>query len=530
MPQLRAILAMCLLGAVCTRNALADEEAKAAAREPDATTAQLGFAPPGDERCDAIFLNCNSTVQSDLTQFTSNANDPAFICRIGGSGRGFNTAWYFFIAEGPTATLSTGIVSGGSADDTLLAVYSGNDCGVVTQIGCDDDAGPGFLSIVNLTGLTTGSTYYVQLAAFAASDVGTYSLSLDCRPVYDECAGALPLACNSSVEVNLGICTTNPGDPIFPCNVPFAPGINTAWVKFTASHPSIRLTTIATNGAGSDNTLMEAFIGTGCGGLTLFACNDDFDSTGLSRLIINTEVGREFWVMVAAKTPADVDKYRVLLECNPDCATCPPGAVQENEACGFSTNGACTSGTPISCGSANICGLLSPAFGSTPADVDLYSFTLDVASVVNWCVISPQTIQIAITSFPFCPSSTAPIIYAVANVPSCEPGCVSYIVPKGTYMVGVAPLSSSFSCGGGNNYTATFSTSIYCPGNLNEELDNTIDTADLVKFLARFGQPVTSDCAGADLIRDGQVDTRDLTRFLSRFGSLCLPPPPPPGP
>jgi hypothetical protein len=531
---LRSMLALCLFGTAIANAAVSDDLPKVATREPDPVPVERGFDPLGDERCSAIFLNCNGTVQANLSQFTSNPSDPAFTCRIPSSARGFNTAWYFFIAENPTATLSTGLVSGGAANDTLLAVYSGADCGVVTQIGCDDDSGNGNLSVVNLSGLTIGNTYYVQLAAYSAGTVGTYSLNLDCRPVYDECAGALTLACNSSVEVNLGICTTVPADPIFPCATgggPVTRGFNSAWLKFTAGHPNMRLTALATNGAGSDNTLMQAFIGTGCGDLSLFACNDDGGPGGLSRLDFSgITVGREFWVMIAAKNPADIDKYRVLLECNPDCATCPPGAVQENEACGFSTNGACTSGTPISCGSANICGTLSAAFGSTPADIDLYSFTLDVASSVNWCVVSPQNIQIAITSFPFCPSSTTPIIYASAFAASCQPVCVSYIVPKGTYMVGIAPTGGALTCGGGNNYTATFSTSIYCPGNLNEELDNTIDTADLVKFLGRFGQPVTSDCSGADLVRNGAVDTADLVRFLGRFGGLCLPPPPPPGP
>jgi hypothetical protein len=539
---LRNILALCLSGTAVMHAAAADAVTKAVANddipkvatlEPEPVPADRGFGTPGDIRCSALFLDCNATAQANLAQFTSDPADPSFTCRIPSAGRGFNTAWYFFIAQNPTAILSTGSVSGGAANDTLLAVYSGDDCGVVTQIACDDDSGPGNFSLINLTGLTIGKTYYVQLAAYSAAAVGTYSLSIDCRPTYDECSGALTLNCNSSTEVNLGICTTAPGDPIFACATgggPVTQGFNSAWLKFTAGHPNMRLTAIATNGAGSDNTLMQAFIGTGCGNLGLFACNDDAGPGGLSRLDFSgITVGREFWVMIAAKTPADVDKYRVLLECNPDCATCPPGAVQENEACGFSTNGACTSGTAISCGSANICGELSPAFGSTPADVDLYSFTLDVASVVNWCVVSPQNIQIAITSFPFCPSSTTPIIYAVAEPPSCEPGCVSYIVPAGTYMVGVAPLSSAFTCGGGNNYTATFSTSIYCPGNLNEPLDFAIDTADLVRFLGRFGQPVTSDCSGADLVKNGAVDTADLVRFLGRFGGLCLPPPPPPG-
>lgn len=491
-----------------------------------------GFAPPGDERCDSIFLNCNSTVQANLAGFTSNPNDPAFTCRFGGAGRGFNTAWYSFIAQGPTATLSTGS-AGGAATDSLLAVYSGNECGIVTQIACDDDSGNGNLSLINLTGLTTGNRYYVQLAAFSDGTVGTYTLNLDCRPPYDECAGAINLACNSAQEVNLGITTTNPADPIFPCRLnpppgPPVPGVNSAWLRFTAGAPNMRLTVLATDGSPNQNTLLAAYIGLGCGQLSLFSCNDDAGSPGLSGLdFTGIEVGREFWVQIAANSAADVRKYRVLLECNPGCADCVPGAVQENEICGFDTNGLCTSGQPISCAGANICGTLSPAFGSQPVDVDLYSFTLDGTSVVSLCVASPQRLDIAILGSPFCPSAPV-VVYASGSTTECGAACVNAALLPGSYLLGIALADSDASCGAANHYAATFSAGPYCPGDFNQ--DNRIDTADLIQFISAFGVPPFSDCSKFDLNEDGVVGTGDLVRFISRFGGLCLPPPPPPMP
>lgn len=489
-----------------------------------------GFGPPGDEPCDAVQLFCGQTVQVNLSTMTSNALDPVFTCRIPGPGRGFNTAWFFFEARDTRAVLTT---SGtGLADDSLLAVYSGPDCGTNTQIGCDDDSGAGNFSVVTLTNLTVGQVYRVQLAAYAATDVGTYSINLDCRPAYDECAGALDLACNSSVEVDLSICTTAPGDPIFPCKIgggPVTQGFNSAWVKFTAGHPNMRLRLLATNGAGSDNTLMNVFIGTGCGALSLFACNDDAGPGGLSGLdFTGIEVGREFWVQIAAKNAADIDEYTVLLECNPDCATCPPGAVVENEICGFSSNGPCTNGQPLSCGGATVCGTLSPSGAGLPRDIDLYSVNIPNNRFITWCVSSPQPVTIAITSFPFCNTGPKPIIYQFKDLNSCESGCVTYHLAPGTYFVGIEVDSNNASCAGANNYTAVLSTSLSCPGDLND--DNRVDTADLTRFLGRFGEPTFSDCSGADLNGDGVVNTADLTRFLGRFGGLCLPPPGPPVP
>lgn len=60
-----------------------------------------------------------------------------------------------------------------------------------------------------------------------------------------------------------------------------------------------------------------------------------------------------------------------------------------------------------------------------------------------------------------------------------------------------------------------------CPGDMND--DRAVNTADLVFFLGRFGQPAPPGSLGAvaDLNGDGLVNTLDLTRFLGRFGQPC---------
>ncbi len=57
-----------------------------------------------------------------------------------------------------------------------------------------------------------------------------------------------------------------------------------------------------------------------------------------------------------------------------------------------------------------------------------------------------------------------------------------------------------------------------CLGDLNNT--GTIDTADLVYLLGRFGQIPSAD-EPADLNSDGSVNTADLVRFLGRFGTAC---------
>ena len=45
--------------------------------------------------------------------------------------------------------------------DSVVAAYTGTCGGTLTQVGCDDDAGTGTMSLLPLTGLTPGSTLYV---------------------------------------------------------------------------------------------------------------------------------------------------------------------------------------------------------------------------------------------------------------------------------------------------------------------------------------------------------------------------------
>jgi T5SS/PEP-CTERM-associated repeat protein len=58
-----------------------------------------------------------------------------------------------------------------------------------------------------------------------------------------------------------------------------------------------------------------------------------------------------------------------------------------------------------------------------------------------------------------------------------------------------------------------------CLGDFNN--DRSINTADLVYFLGRFGQTYPIGTEKADLIPDGVINTADLVRFLGRFGQAC---------
>lgn len=125
-------------------------------------------------------IGCEQVVSADIRRSSTYVNSPLFPCRVNGPTRGFQPLWYRFIATARTTRLFTSDGNtGDSADDTLLAVYSG-PCEMLTQIGCDDDSGPGFFSEIVLNKLTVGQPYYVEIAGYDESESGVYLLHMEC--------------------------------------------------------------------------------------------------------------------------------------------------------------------------------------------------------------------------------------------------------------------------------------------------------------------------------------------------------------
>lgn len=63
----------------------------------------------------------------------------------------------------------------GNINDTGLSAYVGSNCNALTQVGCDDDSGEGYLSMLLLYELTPGDTLYVQAWRWGGG-TGTFEL------------------------------------------------------------------------------------------------------------------------------------------------------------------------------------------------------------------------------------------------------------------------------------------------------------------------------------------------------------------
>ena len=298
----------------------------------------VGGAPINDACSGALPLDCDSSVVADNTAATTNPDDPGLSCHFSGPGtQVVGSLWYSFVATGDSARLTTdGSVA--PADDSLIAVYSG-DCGSLTEIGCSEDEGAGLLSDVTVTGLTAGDTYFVQLGAFGEADRGAYTLSLECLgggggpgggDGNDECTGAILIECGTTVLADNSMATTAPDDPGLSCHFsgPGTQGINSIWYKFVAPG---KTAPIATNGslAPADDSLLGIYSGS-CGSLVEIGCSEDEGDGLLSEVTVTgLTPGDTYFIALSSFAIADVGEYMLTLEC--DDGTGGPGPLTNDE-------------------------------------------------------------------------------------------------------------------------------------------------------------------------------------------------------
>jgi len=88
--------------------------------------------------------------------------------------------WYSFTAPANSGYVFDACDS--ASYDSKLAIYSGA-CGSLTALACNDDGTgcTGFTSTLQVTGLSAGQTYLVQVGGFGAADAGTATINVSRR-------------------------------------------------------------------------------------------------------------------------------------------------------------------------------------------------------------------------------------------------------------------------------------------------------------------------------------------------------------
>lgn len=169
------------------------------------------YASSNDACTGATSLSIGSSATVDNTCSTSNGSSP-----INWSDGVQNDVWFSFVAPlSGGVTISTSGISGGTLNDSQIAVWSACGSGFVAG---DDDSGVGEHASLTLTctHLIAGNTYYIQVDGFAGAQ-GTCQISLSASSV-SGCTNATAANYNACATIDDGSCTNQGCTNSSACN------------------------------------------------------------------------------------------------------------------------------------------------------------------------------------------------------------------------------------------------------------------------------------------------------------------------
>jgi len=344
--------------------------------------------------CVAGDLTCEAPVEGELEKSD---------CTVAATGA-FTDLYTFTATESGrfTFTVSSDVF------DPAVTFYA-EDC---TALAAGDTCGVDLTSACVTVDLEVG-TYRVGVSVPAGAGLGVYSLSVECRLGFEFCTDCVtaPIDCDSTLSDTLGdgSCTLG-GDGSFIDLYPFT---------LAADGPVIiELSSFE----------FDTFVWLYDASCNELALDDDGGIDFNSRLVVELTAG-DYVIGVNSFATGEIGVYDLSLSC-PDvtlCRECAVGAI----ACGETIAGALDAAS---------CTL------DDGASVELYSFTVDVFSVVDVSVTSAAFDTTLFVLDSFCRS--------IAENDDCTPdttdSCLDrLILEPGTYSVGV----SSFGAGEAGAYS-----------------------------------------------------------------------------
>lgn len=117
--------------------------------------------------------------------------------------------WYSVVVPASgNVTIETQVATADTMTDSVVQVYTGA-CGSLTQLTCDDDSGPtganNFMSIVNITGQTPGTTLYIAIWKYGTTNPTTTNSNFQVS-AYD-CPSATPAPTGNAAQSFCGSAT-----------------------------------------------------------------------------------------------------------------------------------------------------------------------------------------------------------------------------------------------------------------------------------------------------------------------------------
>jgi hypothetical protein len=536
-------------------------------------------APSNDTCAGAILVSSNSTTLADQREGTQ-TGDPGYSCHNGGAGtQGFANIWYKFVATSTTARVQTCDTT--AVGDSLIGAYDVDEsdpCNTLTEIGCNDDTCgfTGFLSRVDLLSLVVGQTYYVQVGAWTATDVGVYTMQIqspipavtvtcppgatlenesDCVSVNPGCAGqggGPNPAFNSPITLPATVCGTSRLDSLSPLTR------DNDYYKFHLNTESQ-----VTVGCTAEFSAQCAIVNAG-GVLSCpnpFAFWEQINPVAGQTLTMTVCLAAGDWLILVRPNAGqatfgctDNRKYILTAVNNGPCQSCPitppPGAMFENEIassgdCGgwISTidfyNGGCNSVppvfSPVACGDV--------IFGSTAStgarrDTDWYELTISNQTDVTWEGTSEYyELVIGIIDLAGVDTCPATALFRTAGLlPACSTGSVSATLPPGSYaFFAAADFTPAINCPG-TETNPNYKVRLICGGEMTDCNKNGIDDAVDIKsgsssdcfdygaaaidgvFVAGGANGIPDECECiADWDRNGVSNSTDVSELINTY-------------
>lgn len=332
--------------------------------------------PPANDECEnAVALTVNSdldcgVITAGTTEFATASANPT----TGLSGTANNDIWYSFTATGPAHRISLinlVYLSGGtfSSTDMGMGLYNAaGGCEGMTFIGTSDP------ETWNVTGLTSGDTYYVRVYGWSST---LFNINFDIcvgtpppPPTNDDCAGALVLN-----ESTIGTCDNAVSGTTVSATPSSEADCSTTnadvWYTFVPSETNTyNISVTETQDFGFSSTYVSVFEGS-CGNITQVgtAC---FSSSGSFALT----AGNTYYVNVRSTSTTAGVNFSL-------CAALPPPP-PANDACEDAT---VVGSLPYNISqdasaATNNDGFISACTGGMNDGV-WYTFTVETAGTIN---------------------------------------------------------------------------------------------------------------------------------------------------
>jgi len=268
------------------------------------------IAPPANDECsgaEALTVNADyscAVVTSGTVAGATDSGQDDGTCY----GNPNNDVWYSFTAAATAHRVSLTNKAGSPTDMYMVFYDATPGCGSLgTPILCSDP------DTANLTGLTIGTTYLVQVYTYSASSGATTTFDICVGtppppPANETCATATSIACGDSISGSSeGSNGTKEG--AFACSI----GNKGVWYSFIGDGGDMTISV-----SGSFDIKMGIASGS-CGALVDMGCEDTYGSAGTEVFeITGTTLGETYYVYLAgwSSTGNTTGQHTIELTCS----------------------------------------------------------------------------------------------------------------------------------------------------------------------------------------------------------------------